>query len=331
MKIGIKGTGTYLPDVVVTNDDFAKIVDTSDEWIRTRTGIESRHMTAGESTWYMGSMAAKRALLAAGLEGSDIDLILVSTTTPDYATPSVSCMIQAEIKAKDSFTIDINVACSGFVYAFDMAARYLLDPKIKHVLIVSSEVLSRITDFEDRASCVLFGDAASAVVVGRTDTGELLASDLGADGTAGGVLLAAYPEHKHPWWPEDAEERFPNRFESALSTLRMEGKEVYRFAVNVMAGSVKRVLDEAGYTVDDLDFLVPHQANNRILEAAGRRLGLGMDKIYSGLATTGNTSSASIGLGLDAAIKEGTIKKGDLVAICGFGGGLTYGAALFRY
>lgn len=330
MKIGIKGTGQYLPSVVVKNDDFVGIVETSDEWIRTRTGIQSRHMTAGESCWYMAARAAEAALTDAGLDGSAIDLILATTVTPDYITPSLSCLVQAEIGAKAAFAIDINAACSGFVYAFDMAARYLLDPKINNVLIVSSEILTGITDFTDRSSCVLFGDAASAVVVGRTDTGELLASKLGADGDAGEALIAANPVKKHPWWPEDAEERFPVRFPDAPASLTMSGRDVYRFAVNVMAESVQTVLDEAGLTVDDLDYVVPHQANNRILEAAAKRLGLGMDKVYSGLATIGNTSSASIGIGLDACFKDGRIKSGDLVAICGFGGGLTYGAALFR-
>lgn len=332
MKIGIKGTGVYLPAIEVKNDDFVGIVDTSDEWIRTRTGIESRYMTAGESCWYMGSQAAKQALERAGVDGSAVDLILVTTVTADYATPSVSCLIQAEIGAKDAFAIDLNAACSGFVYAYDMAARYLLDPKIENVLIVSSEVLTRITDFTDRASCVLFGDAASAVLVGRTESGELLGSKLGADGASGGVLLAANPGTKkqHPWWPADASERFPDRFPEELDTLRMEGREVYRFAVTVMSESIKTVLDECDLTVEDLDWLVPHQANNRILEAAAKRLGISMDKVWSGLKNLGNTSSASIGIGLDTCIRDGSLKAGDLVAICGFGGGLTYGAAVFR-
>lgn len=332
MKIGIKGSGVYLPDVVVKNDDFVGIVETSDEWIRSRTGIESRHMTAGEAAWYMGAQAAKKALDMADLQGSDIDLILVTTVTPDYATPSVSCLIQAEIKAVGAFTIDLNAACSGFVYAYDMAARYLLDPAIRNVLIVSTEVLTRITDFTDRASCVLFGDGASAVVVGRTETGELLGSKLGADGASGGVLLAtnASSQNKHPWWPEDAERRFPDRFDNELSTLRMEGREVYRFAVTVMSESILDVLNRCGLTVDDLDMVVPHQANNRILEAAAKRMDIPMDKVWSGLKNIGNTSSASIGIGLDTLLRDGSLKAGDLVAICGFGGGLTYGAALFR-
>lgn len=330
MRIGILGTGVYLPDLVVTNDDFVDIVDTSDEWIRTRTGIESRHMSAGESVWYMGARAAESALATAGIDGFEVDLILATTVTPDYFTPSLSCLVQAQIGAKKAFCIDLNAACSGFVYAFDMAARYLLDPKIKHVLIVSSEKLSGITDFTDRASCVLFGDAASAVLVGRTETGELLASDLGADGASGSVLMAKNPSGKHPWWPNDADERFPDPYSAMPDTLRMEGREVYRFAVNVMAEALKDVVLQAGVSVEDIDYVVPHQANNRILEAAAKRLGVGMDKVYSCLANLGNTSSASIGIGLDACLKQGLIGPGSLVAICGFGGGLTYGAALFR-
>lgn len=330
MKIGIKGTGVYFPDIVITNDDFTKIVDTSDEWIRTRTGIQSRHMTAGESTWFMGAQAARTALERAGVTASEIGVILVTTVTPDYVTPSVSCVIQAELGAGSAFAIDINVACSGFVYAYDLAARYLMDEGISNVLIVSTEILSRITDFTDRSSCVLFGDAASAVLVGRTETGELLGTKLGADGSSGSVLMAQHVDHKHPWWPEDAETRFPKRFPDQLETLRMEGKEVYRFAVQVMVDSVKEVLQRSGFAVDDLDYLIPHQANNRILEAAAKRLGISMDKVYSGLENTGNTSSASIGIGLHNCINSGSIRENSLVAICGFGGGLTYGAALLR-
>ena len=324
--IAILGTGHYLPELTVTNDDFTRIVETSDEWIRTRTGIESRHMSDGEAAWQMGAHAARAALEDAQLEAEQIDVILVTTVTPDYATPSVSCIVQAEIGADNAFCMDLNVACSGFVYAFDLASRYLMDPSIGHVMIVATELLSRITDFSDRSTCVLFGDGAAAMVVGRGDGSRgILATHLGADGRQGGVLTAALPTRRHPFSECDIEPRFPE----ARETLGMSGREVFRFAVEVMSGSVARVLEDAGYDIDALDLLVPHQANNRILEAAAKRLGLPMSRIFAGLETIGNTSSVSIPLGIDLCRRAGRLEPGQLVAICGFGGGLTYGAVLF--
>ncbi len=323
----IMGSGHYLPPLEVPNEAFAQIVETSDEWIRTRTGIESRHLSEGEGAWLMGVKAAQQALEDAKLSADELDMIIVTTVTPDYTTPNTACIIQGEIGAKKAFCMDVNVACSGFVYALDMASRYLQDPKIEHVLIVSTERLSGITDYQDRSTCVLFGDGAAAVLLGKGDGQQgLLAVELGADGENGGFLTARITRPFSPFG-EPGRTREP-RFAEAKDTLQMAGREVFRFAVSVMSDAVERVLEEGGCELQDLQLLVPHQANNRILEAAMKRLNLPMELCYAGLERIGNTSSVSIPLGLDICRKNGRMKAGDLVAICGFGGGLSYGAAL---
>ncbi|MDI9470406.1 MAG: beta-ketoacyl-ACP synthase III [Bacillota bacterium] len=327
--LSIDGTGHYLPQLQVANDEFRRLVDTSDEWIRTRTGIRSRHLAEGEATWYMGAQAARAALADADCPAAEVDVILVATVTPDYATPSNACIIQAEIGAGGAFCMDLNVACSGFVYAFDLASRYLQDPAISTVLIVATELLSAITDFTDRSTCVLFGDGAAAVLVRRGDgTRGIHAVELGAQGEKGDVLTCAIERPTSPFAPADRE-RFPLRFPDARPALQMAGREVFRFAVTVLADSVRAVLEKSGATLEDLDYVIPHQANDRILEAAAKRLGIAPDRLYAGLDTIGNTSSVSIPLALDKCRRSGRIKRGDTIAICGFGGGLTYGAALF--
>ncbi|MDI9497441.1 MAG: beta-ketoacyl-ACP synthase III [Bacillota bacterium] len=327
--LSIDGTGHYLPQLEVGNDEFRQLVDTSDEWIRTRTGIRSRHLAEGEAVWYMGAQAARAALADACCTAEEIDVILVTTVTPDYVTPSVSCVIQAELGARRAFCLDLNVACSGFVYALDLASRYLQDPAISTVLIVAAELLSSITDFTDRSTCVLFGDGAAAVLVRRGDgTSGIHAVELGAEGEKGEVLTASIERPTSPFAAADRG-RFPLRFSAARPTLQMAGREVFRFAVTVLADSVQAVLAKSGAGMEDLDYVIPHQANDRILEAAAKRLGISSDRVYAGLDTIGNTSSVSIPLALDRCRRSGRVRRGDTIAICGFGGGLTYGAALF--
>lgn len=327
--LSIDGTGHYLPQLQVANDEFRRLVDTSDEWIRTRTGIRSRHLAEGEPTWYMGTEAARVALADADCPAAEVDVILVATVTPDYATPSMACIIQAELGARGAFCLDLNAACSGFVYAFDLASRYLQDPAISTVLIVATELLSSITDFTDRSTCVLFGDGAAAVLVRRGDGSRgIHAVELGAQGEKGEVLTAAIERPTSPFAAADRE-RFPLRFPAAGPALQMAGREVFRFAVTVLAESVQTVLARSGVALEDLDYVIPHQANDRILEAAAKRLGIAAERIYAGLDTIGNTSSVSIPLALDMSRRSGRVRRGDMVAICGFGGGLTYGAALF--
>ncbi|NCC76554.1 MAG: ketoacyl-ACP synthase III [Clostridia bacterium] len=329
----IIGTGSFIPETVVTNQMMAQIVDTNDEWITTRTGISERRLSSGEPTWYMGAQAAKKALEASGLDPLDIDMIVVTTITPDYYTPSTSCIIQDEIGAKKAFCFDMNAACTGFVYALDMAGRYLSTPGINNILIVSSENISKIVDYSDRSTCVLFGDGASAAIVSHAQPGDpskLLSTVLGAEGDGGRVLVSAALELKHPFVPED--KVWPDRFNhTAGHFIAMSGQEVYKFAVRSMTDSIIQAAEKANLSLDELHFIVPHQANSRIVEAATRRMKVDPAIMIQRMQDFGNTSSASIPICLDEMIRDGKLRRGDKVAISGFGGGLTYGAAIFIY
>jgi 3-oxoacyl-[acyl-carrier-protein] synthase III len=331
-KIKIIGTGNYLPDLVVTNKMMSELVETSDEWITSRTGISERRLSAGEPTWYMASEAAKKALANAGIDPLQIDVILVTTVTPDYYTPSTSCIVQAEIGAENAFCMDLNVACSGFVYALDLAARYLDSADIVNALIISTENLSKITDYNDRATCVLFGDGASAVLCRRSqpdETSALLATCLGSEGKYGHFLVSRALRVDHPFLKETA---WPDRFgEQGDANIRMDGQEVFKFAVRVMADSLIKAIEKAGVRLSEIRYVIPHQANSRIVEAAARRLKATPAQLISRMSSFGNTSSASIPICLDELIQEGKLNRGDKVAVCGFGGGLTYGAAVFVY
>ncbi len=332
-QLKITGTGSYLPDLVVTNDMMAQIVDTSDEWITTRTGISERRLSAGEPTWHMAAEAARRALAAAGLDAAELDVILVTTVTPDYYLPSTACILQAELGADHAFCLDVNAACAGFIYALDLANRYLQDPKIRHVLLVSAENLSKLVDFQDRSTCVLFGDGAAAVVCSRAAEGEasaVLAARLGAEGKNGRCLVSRALQIGHPFIKTDAV--WPDRFgEQKNHFVQMDGQEVFKFAVRVLAESLLEVAGQAGVALKDLSFIIPHQANTRIVEAAARRMKVDPALMVSRIADFGNTSSASIPICLDDLVRSGRMKRGDTVALCGFGAGLTYGASVFVY
>lgn len=329
----IIGTGSFIPETVVTNQMMAEIVDTNDEWITTRTGISERRLSSGEPTWYMGAQAAKKALEASGLDPLDIDMIVVTTITPDYYTPSTSCIIQDEIGAKKAFCFDMNAACTGFVYALDLAGRYLSTPGINHILIVAAENISKIVDYSDRSTCVLFGDGASAAIVSHAQPGDascLLSTVLGAEGDGGRFLVSKALELKHPFVPED--KVWPDRFHhTAGRFIGMAGQDVYKFAVRTMTDSIMQAAEKASISLDELHFIVPHQANSRIVEAATRRMKVDPAIMIQRMQDFGNTSSASIPICLDEMIRNGKLKRGDKVAISGFGGGLTYGAAIFVY
>lgn len=333
-KLKIIGTGNYLPDLVVTNQMMSEIVETSDEWISTRTGISERHLSGGEPTWHMAGEAGRLAVAAAGIDPLEISLIMVTTVTPDYYTPSTACVVQAELGADNAICFDMNAACSGFVYALDLAGRYLNSPDFKYVLIISAESLSKISDFSDRSTCVLFGDGASAVLCCRNesedDSSELLATCLGSEGKNGQVLVARALRVGHPFMkPEDIwADRFGHRPDHYIN---MEGQEVYKFAVRVLTDSVKTVLAKAQVSISDVRYIIPHQANSRIIEASAKRLSASREQMVSRIADFGNTSSASIPICLDELISSGRLERGDKVVFCGFGGGLTYGAALLVY
>ncbi|MGW8425951.1 MULTISPECIES: beta-ketoacyl-ACP synthase III [Bacillaceae] len=309
MNAGILGLGRYLPDKIVTNADLEKIMDTSDEWIRTRTGIEQRRIANDDiDTSDMAYQAAKAALKNAEISAEEIDLILVATVTPDQSFPSVACMIQEKLGAMKAAAMDVSAACAGFMYAMITAQQFIKSGAYKHVLIVGVEKLSKVTNWEDRNTAVLFGDGAGAVVLGPVSEGKgVLSFELGADGTGGKHLL------------------------QEGDFIHMNGREVFKFAVRQMGESSLSVLDKAGLTKEDVDLLVPHQANIRIMEASRERLDLPLEKMTKTIHKYGNTSSASIPMALVEEMEAGRIKDNDLIVMVGFGGGLTWGAIALRW
>ena len=328
MGINIVGMGCYLPEQKLTNDDFKKFVDTNDEWIRTRTGITERRMAGWEPTWYMGKQAALDAVAKAGISPEDIGLVVAASATNDFHTPTISCIVQNEIGAKNAAAFDVNAACSGFVYALDTARRFLeTDENLKYVLVVAAESLSRFLDFSDRASCILFGDGAAAAIIERSD--KKYTSHLGADGSGARLLYARCvdiaPEVKVE---SDFDDGFP---EKRLHKLYQDGKEVYKFATKALPKAFHMAADKAGISPEDIDWFVPHQANVRIIETAAKNLGVSMDKFIITLDHYGNTSSVSIPLALCESIDKGIIKRGQKLALIGFGAGLTYAGAIFEY
>ncbi|MBT2669484.1 ketoacyl-ACP synthase III [Streptomyces sp. ISL-14] len=309
MNAGILGLGRYLPDKIVTNADLEKIMDTSDEWIRTRTGIEQRRIANDDiDTSDMAYEAAKAALKNAKISAEEIDLILVATVTPDQSFPSVACMIQEKLGAMKAAAMDVSAACAGFMYALITAQQFIKTGAYKHVLIVGVEKLSKVTNWEDRNTAVLFGDGAGAAVLGPVSEDKgVLSFELGADGTGGKHLL------------------------QEGDFIHMNGREVFKFAVRQMGESSLSVLDKAGLTKEDVDLLVPHQANIRIMEASRERLNLPLEKMTKTIHKYGNTSSASIPMALVEEMEAGRIKDNDLIVMVGFGGGLTWGAIALRW
>jgi 3-oxoacyl-[acyl-carrier-protein] synthase-3 len=312
------GTGSYLPEKVVTNDDLARTVDTSDEWIRTRTGIRSRHVAAeGQLASDLALPAAHRALQAAGVNAADIDLIIVATTTPDIIFPSTACILQSKLGVAGCPAFDVQAVCSGFVYGLTIADLFIRSGQARHVLVVGTEVYSRILDWSDRGTCVLFGDGAGAVVVVASDKPGILATKLHADGSHKDMLCVPGSVNGGKV--------------SGSPFVHMDGGSVFKFAVRVFEEGANEVLDAAGLTVSDLDWFIPHQANIRIMEATARKLGLPKEKLIATVHHHGNTSAASIPLALDEAVKDGRILPGQTLLLEGVGGGFTWGAVLLRW
>ncbi|MBQ8298051.1 MAG: ketoacyl-ACP synthase III [Ruminococcus sp.] len=328
MGINILGMGSYVPEQTLTNDDFTRFVETNDEWIRTRTGIRERRMAGWEPTWYMGKQASLRAIEKTGVDPDEIGLIISTSVTPDFLTPSMASVIQYEIGANNAAAFDLNAACSGFVYALDCARRYLeTDPSLKYVLVVTNEALSRFVDFKDRSTCILFGDGAAAAIVERSD--KLFSSHIASDGSGARMLFARSLEVAPEIAVEsDFDDGFP---EMDLHHLYQNGKEVYKFATSALPKAFEISSEKAGVTKEDIDFFIPHQANIRIIETAAKKLGVSMDKFIVTLDHYGNTSSASIPLALDEAVDKGIIKRGMKIALIGFGAGLTYGGIVMEY
>ena len=333
MGIHILGTGSYTPAFQVTNADMAKIVETNDEWIRTRTGIQSRHVADGEPTWYMGAQAASHAIEMAGIDPKDIGLIIDTTITPDFSTPSVSCLVQREIGAVQAACFDLNAACSGFVYGMETAHCFLkTNREMKYALVVANENLTRITNYSDRSSCILFGDGAAAAIVEYQED-RLYASYLSADGTGAKFLYARTATPDNPFCKRKAEyddgiEPGPEGWEH---TMRQDGREVYKFAIKAMANSAQKAAEKIGFDLRQLDKIVPHQANIRIIETAMKSLKMPMEKVVVNIDQHGNTSSASIPIALDEAVRSGKIQRGDKICLVGFGAGLTTAAIITEF
>lgn len=323
-KIGIIGVGEYLPEKILTNADLEKMVDTSDEWITTRTGIKQRHLVGeGQAASDLAAKAAEKALLSAGLAANDIDLIIVATVTPDTQFPSTACYVQARIGAKKAICFDISAACAGFVYALINAQQFIKGGLCKRALVIGAEVLSSITDWTDRSTCVLFGDGAAAVVLSEVPSGGIISSYLGSDGNMTRLLLVPAGGSRQPATRETVENH--------LHYIKMQGNELFKLAVNIMTRAAEQVLKQTNLTFADVDIVIPHQANSRIIMAVAKKLGLEEDKVYLNIEKYGNMSSASTAIALCEAAKEGRIKKGDIVLLDAFGAGLVWGACLIEW
>ncbi|MGO4869467.1 MAG: beta-ketoacyl-ACP synthase III [Roseiarcus sp.] len=318
----VRGVGAYLPRRVIKNAEMATMVDTTDEWITQRTGILQRHIAAeGETTSMLAARAAEAALADAGLTAGDIDLVIVATSTPDYTFPAVATQVQADLGMTHGVAFDLQAVCSGFVFAMATADKFLISGSHKRALVIGAETFSRLLDWTDRTTCVLFGDGAGAIVL------EAVASD-GAL-TSPGVIstqLRSDGRHRAKLYVDGG----PSTTQT-VGHLRMEGKEVFKHAVGMVTDVIKACFDDAGVTAADIDWFVPHQANRRIIDASADKLGLAREKVVVTVDRHGNTSAASIPLALDVAVKDGRIKKGDLVMIEAMGGGFTWGAALIRW
>ncbi|CAN5639888.1 ketoacyl-ACP synthase III [soil metagenome] len=317
--------GHAYPSGVLTNADLEKIVETSDEWITSRTGIKQRHKAVdNEYTSQFGVLAARQALERAGLKAEDIDIIVCATTTPDQIMPSTGALIQAQIGATNAAGMDIFAACSGFLYGLTMVESMIRTSQINYALVIGAEVLTKYVDYTDRATCVIFGDGAGAAIIGAVPEDKgILATKIRSDGRyeeqlyapGGGTRLGT--THK--------------TIDNGDHFFKMKGNELFKVAVRSMSDISKEMLDKAGYTVDDVDLVIPHQANQRITDAVASRLGVPEEKVYSNIAEHGNTSSASIPIALDECLQSGKIKEGDLVLLTAFGGGVTWGGTLIRF
>ncbi|SFK76108.1 beta-ketoacyl-ACP synthase III [Lysobacter sp. cf310] len=318
----VAGTGSYLPEKILTNDDLAKMVDTSDEWIAARTGIRERHIAAeGETTCDLAYHASVRALEAAGVAAQDLDLIVLGTTTPDLIFPSTACLLQHRLGANGCPAFDVNAACSGFVYALTVADKFIQSGAAKTVLVVGSETLTRMIDWSDRGTCVLFGDGAGAVVLKADSETGILSTHMHADGGKKELL----------WNPVGVSVGFKPEEHNAGVKVMMTGNEVFKHAVKALDSVVEETLEANGLDRHDIDWLIPHQANLRIIEATAKRLDMPMERVVVTVDKHGNTSSGSVPLALDEAVRDGRVQRGQLVLLEAFGGGFTWGSALLRY
>ncbi|MGH7808577.1 MAG: beta-ketoacyl-ACP synthase III [Thermodesulfobacteriota bacterium] len=322
--VRIAGTGISIPQKILSNADLEKIVDTSDEWIRTRTGIAERRIAAPDvATSDMGYEASVRAMHDAGIVSEDIDAIVVATATPDYLFPSTACLIQSRLGAKRAYAFDISAGCTGFVYALKVGKALIDAGNSEIILLVGSETMSRVTDYEDRTTCILFGDGAGAVVLAKSEMPGILSISLGADGDAWQLLYMPGGGSRLPATQQSVRER--------LHYLKMEGKEVFKEAVKAMESASIKAIKEAGISPDEIDLFISHQANYRIMEAVRKRLDIPPEKVFMNVDRYGNTSAASVPIALEEAVRSGKIRRGDIILFSAFGAGFTWGAAVVRW
>lgn len=321
-NVEIIGTGSCVPERIVTNDELSTIVETSDEWISTRTGISERRISLGENTSDLAAKAALEALKDSKLEAKDIELIIVATTSPDSYVPSTACIVQGLIGASNAACFDISAACTGFIFALNTAAQYIKTGVYKTALVIGAEVLSKIMDWKDRNTCVLFGDGAGAAVLRAGEEG-IMNTYMASDGISGREFLRCFAaQNKNPFMLESLDVK---------DKITMNGKEVFRFAVKVMVDSIEKVLEAAQSNIEDIDYIIPHQANIRIIEFVAKKLKIDMSKFFINLNKYGNTSGATIPIALDEMNKQGLLKRGNKVIFIGFGGGLTWGSVLVKW
>jgi 3-oxoacyl-[acyl-carrier-protein] synthase-3 len=321
----IIGWGMAVPERVLTNQELEGMVDTSDEWITTRTGIRTRHIAGErESTASLATEAARRALRMTALSAIELDLIIVATASPEHLFPATACLVQDAIGAARAGAFDLSAACTGFIYALNMAAQAIRSGSIQHALVIGAETLSRLVDWKDRNTCVLFGDGAGAVVLSASDVpGGVLSCVMRSDGSGANLLYVAAGGSRYPASPETVEK--------GMHTIRMNGREVFRFATRVMASSTREAVSLAGLQLEDIEVIIPHQANRRIIESAARGLKLPLDRFLINIDRYGNTSSASIPIALCEGLADGRINPGDHVVMVAFGGGLTWGALTMEW
>ncbi|HII4478273.1 beta-ketoacyl-ACP synthase III [Clostridium perfringens] len=316
------GFGLYTPKNLVENERLQEFLETSDEWIRTRTGIERRYISLDENTSDLAIEASKKALSQAGLSAEDIDLIILATVTPDNFTPSTACIVQDKLGAKNAWAFDINAACTGFIYALKLGKSLIRSGEAKNALIIGAETLSKALNWEDRGSCVLFGDGAGATVLTSTEEDcGIKCVNVKSDGSKGDSLVIQGLPLNSP---------FKDRKEVSENYINMNGREIFKFATKVMEESIVEILEKENIKIEEIDAIIPHQANLRIIDYVGKRLGIPREKFVTNLQNYGNTSGASIPIALCEAIDDGKVKRGDNIIMVGFGGGLTWGAALIK-
>ena len=320
----IKGTGSYRPVQVWDNDKLSHMMDTSDEWITQRTGIKKRHISGGENTSHFAINTARQVLERAEVAAEDVDLIIVASVTADYGTPSLACMVQKEIGAINAVAFDVNAACSGFMFALSIADKYIKTGMYENAIVIGAETLSKIVDWKDRATCVLFGDGSGGAYVEKSEDMGILEEELGAKGELWNILTQGYVGCSNAF--NDIKHEKDN-----LWYVNMDGRAVFKFATKAVTKSIERVMDNAGVKADEIKYVVPHQANARIVDIISRKLGIAHDKCYMNMSEYGNTSSASIPIVLNELNEKGLIERGDKLLLTGFGGGMTWGTMLISW